>query len=215
MDDAGGEDVTLEPSSCLQHPRRDAAGRGPPSRRQALLELPRQIEPVSCKLDGLLSLGRFLDIGEEFPETDKGLMPVGRELELEPYPMREIARSLSEPALEIGRYLGGVEAWRQRDDSHIESACRRELHAAQRCRFAGGVGIEAEVDPPRQATELSDLRLGQGGAHRRDDGLEPRLAQGEDIGVSLDDAGALLLGDSGACAVEAVDELTLLEQLTL
>src|SRR5262249_8718686 len=48
-----------------------------------------------------------------------------------------------------------------------------------------------------------------------DDRLEPRLPEREHVGVALDDHGALLLGDRGARAVEAVEQVALAEELAL
>ena len=51
----------------------------------------------------------------------------------------------------------------------------------------GRVGVEAEEDALRQPRQLLQLALGERGAHRRDDRLEPGLAQRDHVGVPLDD----------------------------
>ena len=67
----------------------------------------------------------------------------------------------------------------------------------------------------RQPRELLQLPLGERRAHRRDDRLEPGLAQREHVGVALDDDRALLLRDRGARAVEPVEQVALAEELAL
>ena len=76
-----------------------------------------------------------------------------------------------------------------------------KLHAAQRGRLAGGVGVEAEVDDPRQPAELTDVMLGERRAHRRDHRLDAGLAQREHVGVALDHDRAALLRDRVARGV--------------
>ena len=63
--------------------------------------------------------------------------------------------------------------------------------------------------------QLTQVVLGQGRAHRCDDRLEPRLPQGDHVGVALDDDGAVLLRDRRPGEVEAVEDVALLEQLAL
>ena len=117
--------------------------------------------------------------------------------------------------LEAGRVVGGVDARRQRHDVHVEPLRDGELHAAQRRRLAGGVAVEREPQPLREAAELAQLLLGERGAHARDDRLEPRLPERDHVGVSLDDARAILFRDRGARLVEAVDDGALVEELRL
>ena len=67
----------------------------------------------------------------------------------------------------------------------------------------------------RQPRQLLELALGQRGAHRRDDRLEPRLAEREHVGVALDDDRPLLLRDRRPRAVEPVEQVALAEELAL
>src|SRR6476646_11886818 len=77
------------------------------------------------------------------------------------------------------------------------------------------VAVEGQPEPLREPAELLQLLLGEGGAHARDDGLEPRLAKRDHVGVALDDTRAILPCDRGARLVEAVHDPTLVEELRL
>ena len=86
---------------------------------------------------------------------------------------------------------------------------------AERRLLAGGVGVEAEVDPTGEPLELLQLALGQRRSHRRHGRLEPRLAERDHVRVPLDDDGALLLRDRRPGEVEAVEHRRLVEELGL
>ena len=107
--------------------------------------------------------------------------------------MHGIADGPCEVRLERLRIVGRIGALRERDDLHVEAEGLRdrELHPAERRLLAGGVGVEAEEEPVRQALQLAQLRCRQRRAHRRDDREEARLAQRDHIGVPLDDDGAV------------------------
>ena len=67
----------------------------------------------------------------------------------------------------------------------------------------------------RQPRQLAELLLGERRAHRRDDGLEARLAQRDHVGVALDHARAVAARDRGARHVETVEQRALVEELRL
>ena len=48
----------------------------------------------------------------------------------------------------------------------------------------------------------------------RSDGLDARLAEGEDVGVPLDDDGSFLFRDGSARTIEAIEEVTLAKELS-
>ncbi len=59
------------------------------------------------------------------------------------------------------------------------------------------------------------MLLGERGAHRCDNGLEPRLPQRDHVGVALDHDRAVLLRDRRTREVEAIEDAALLEEIAL
>ena len=191
-------------------------GRAPAAaRREAGLRLLGQVEPVGREPNRVLALRRVLEAREHLAHADEGLLPVGRPLDLEPHAVGEVALRPAEQLVELAGEVGRVAPGRQRHDADVEPLRRRELHPAQRRRLAGRVAVEAEPRLVRQARELLQLPLGERGAHRGDDRLEPGLVQREHVGVALDHDRALLLRDRRPRAVEAVEQVALAEELAL
>ncbi len=129
--------------------------------------------------------------------------------------MEQVADRLREPLLEAVHGVRGIPTRRQGDDANVKARADGELHAADRCRLAGGIRVEAEIEVAREPAELLELRFGERRAHRSHGRAEPRLVQGQDVGVALDDDGPVLLRDRGAGAVEAVDDRALAKELPL
>ena len=174
--------------------RRRGGGRGPRGRETGE-RLARKIETIGEEPQGVLALGRVLGARENLPRTHERLLAVVRPLELDPDAVVDVALGGTEPTCErVGR-IGGILALRQRDDAHVESLPDGELHSAQRRLLPCGVGVEAEEEALRETAELAELVLGERRAHRRDDGLDRRLPEGDDVGVALDDDRAVLLRD--------------------
>src|SRR5579864_2331178 len=117
--------------------------------------------------------------------------------------------------LERVRIVRGIGALRQRHDLHVEFLRDRKLHSAQRRVLSGGVRVEAEEEPLREAFQLPQLILRKRRAHRRDDRREAGLPQHEHVGVPLDDDRSVLLCDLLASGVEPVEQVALLEELAL
>ena len=214
----GCERISLEPQAGLEDARR--LGRPRSLRRHAGSRdtgerLARQLEPVGHEAERVLPLGRVLETLEQLSRPEVRLVPVDRAIELDPHAVVEVAlgttQSLREP---VGR-IGGILPRRQRHDLHVEALRDRELHPAKRRVLSGRVGVEAEEEAPREPPELVELVLGERRAHRRDDRLEPRLAQGDHVGVPLHDHRALLLRDRRTGEVEPVEHVALLEQRAL
>ena len=197
--------------------RSDGGGsaRRPTRRRDAGERLPRQVEPVGHETQGLLALGRVLGLREDLPGAHERLLPVGGALELQPHAIVQIALRLPEPLLEAVGRIGGILSGREHDDADLEALAVGPLHPAERRVLAGRIGVEAEVQPLGQARELAEMMLGQSGAHRGDDRLEPRLPQCDHVGVALDHDGAVLLRDRRPGEMEPVEDIALLEQLAL
>ena len=165
--------------------------------------------------NALLALRRVLGAGEDLACPDECLLPVVRPLELDPDAVVDVALGGAESARErVGR-IGGVLSLRQRDDAHVEALPDRKLHPSQRCLLSRGVGVEAEEQSLREAAELAQLALGERGAHRGDDGLDPGLPEGDDVGVALDHDRAILLRDGSPRQVQAIEHVALLEELAL
>ena len=59
------------------------------------------------------------------------------------------------------------------------------------------------------------MRFGERRSHRGDDGLEPRLAERDHVGVALHDHRALLLRDRLPGQVEPVEDVAFVEELAL
>ena len=142
-------------------------------------------------------------------------LPVVRAVQLDLHAVEDVRLRTGQPRLEAGRVVGGIDACRQRDDVDVEPLADGELHPAEGRRLPGGVAVEREPQPLRQPPELAQLLLGERRAHARDDRLEPGLAERDHVGVSLDDARAVLLRDRGPRLVEAVDDGALVEELRL
>ena len=211
-----GERVALEPDALLEQPRRDLAGRAAAAaRREAGLRLLRQVEPVG-RAAAPRPAAPASPRSATGPRARARRPPAGPgALDLEPHAVREVALGAAEQLVELAGEVGRVRPGRQRHDAHVEALRGRELHPAQRRRLAGRVAVEAEPGLVRQARELLQLPLGERRPHRRDDRLEPGLAQREHVGVALDDDRALLLRDRGPRAVEAVEQVALAEELAL
>ena len=85
--------------------------------------------------------------------------------------------------------LGRVGPLGQRDDPELERGLaplgqpRRPQHRL----LAGAIGVEAQVQHADDALELADLLLGQRRAHDPHRVLHPRLMEGEDIRITLDE----------------------------
>ena len=119
----------------------------------------RQPEPVGGEPDRILALGRVLEGAEHLADALERALTVGQcALDLDPHAVRKVVLGAGEPRLEAGRVVGGVGAGRERDDADVESLAGGELHPAQGCLLAGGIGVEAEREPLRQPTELLQLR---------------------------------------------------------
>ena len=159
--------------------RRATARRAPPARRAA----GRAGRPRSACASR--RSGESSNRPSSSRTRDERLVPVAGALHLEPNAVEEIARGARKELLEAFGRVGGVEPGGQRHDPHVEAALERELHPAQRRRLAGRVAVEAEVDALREARQLAQLALGERSPHRRDHGLDARLAQREHVGVPL------------------------------
>ena len=96
---------------------------------------------------------------EDLARADERLLPVGGAVELEPNAVDDVALGPREPRLETLRRVGRVLPLRQRHDADVEALRDRELHAAQRGVLAGGVGVEAEEQPPGEPLQLLQLPL--------------------------------------------------------
>ena len=216
MGKARRQRVPLEAVACGEEPWSLFDRASPTPRRcdprQRLL---RQVEPVGDEPDRFLPLGRVLRPGEDLAHTEPRLLPVTGTLDLDPDAVVQVALGARETVLERLRCIRGVLPRRQRHDAYVEPLPHRELHAAQRRILAGSVGVEAQEHATAESVELAQVPFGEGGSHRSDNRLEARLAQRDHVGVPLDHDRALLLRDRGACEVEAVEHVRLLEQLAL
>ena len=90
-----------------------------------------------------------------------------------------------------------------------------DLQAAQRCFCASGVGIERQDHAAADAFQLTQLVVGQGGAHRGDQIGEPGLIGGDHIQIALDDHDLIFAADRFAGFVEAVEQVAFIEQHAL
>ena len=215
MRDTACERVPLEAVARFEDLGRDRAGRRPRAGGEPGLEVGRQVEPVGGEADRVLVVGRILGLAEKLPHPNERLLPVGRAVDLDPHSVDEVGLRRGETLLEAGRQVGGVGIRRQRDHLDHEPLLRRQLHAAQGRRLAGRVAVEAEPDVARQPRELPQVPVGERGAHRRDDRLDPFLAERDHVRVPLDDDGAVLLRDRPAREVEPVEDGALLEAVAL
>ena len=64
-------------------------------------------------------------------------------------------------------------------------------------------------------SELAELPIGQRSSHRRDDRLEPGLAQRDDVCVALHHGCEVLLADRGLGEVKPVQDGALVEEVAL
>ena len=193
------EGVALEPVAGLEHRARSLppARRASP-RRQAGLRSRGHVEPVveraATRRAARASPGSASSTSRARTNAS---CAVGRPLDLEPDAIDEDTLSrLPEPLLEAVRRRppgrGPAAASRRgrrnpappRAPSRGASPPRRRHPRRSTGRGAG------------QAAELPQLPLRERGAHRRDDRLEPRLAKGDHVGVSLDDDRAVLASRS-------------------
>ena len=217
MRKARGERVPLEAVAGIEQARvLDHGGTRRPARgRQPHERLLGQVEPVGEQAQRLLTLRRVLRLRQNLARPHETLLPIRRAIELEPHAVKEIALRPDQPLLEPVRRVGGVLAARQRDDLHVEPLCGCELHPAERRILPRRVGVEAEVDPSRQPSELAQLTLRQRRPHRGDDRLESRLPERDHVGVALHDRSAVLLGDRRPREVEPVQDRALVEEIAL
>ena len=189
---------------------------GAPSRRDPRERLARQVEPVGDEAQRLLALGRVFGLGENLTGAHESLLPVARSIQLESHAVVEVALRLRRAAARIRSDCRRDPGPRGSTTMRISKpcACARSMPRKRRI-LPGCIGVEAEIHALRQPGELTKMMLGQGRAHRRDDGLEPCLAQGDHVGVALDHDGAVLLRDRRPGEVEPVENVALLEQLAL
>ena len=122
---------------------------------------------------------------------------------------------MSQPILEARRCVRRVLPLRECDHAHVESLADCELHAAQGGVLARRIGVKAQEEARRQPAELTQVRFGERRSHRGDDGLEPRLAERDHVGVALHDHRALLLRDRRPGQVEPVEDVAFVEELAL
>ena len=204
-----------EPRRRLLRARRAGPRRPRTGRREAGERLAREVEPIGEEPQRLLALGRVLRLGEDLARPNERLLPVVRPLEDDPDAVVEVALGGPEPPGErVGR-VGRVLPLRQRDDADVEPLLHGELHPAQRRLLPRRVGVEAEEQALREPAELPQLVLGERRAHRRDDRLDPGLAERDHVGVPLDDDRAVLLRDRRPGEMEPVEDVPLLEHVAL
>ena len=215
----GGEEVPLSLEPGLEEAgrrcRRDRRRPGRPRGSKPRECLSGKIEPVGEEPQRLLPLGGVLDGSEDLAGPHERLLPVVRPLERDADAIVEVALGRPQaPRERLGR-VGGILALRQSDDAHVEPLPHRQLHPAQGRLLPCRVGVEAEKEALRQPAELAELGLGQCRAHRRDDRLDPGLAERDHVRVPLYDDRAVLLRDGRARQMEPVEDVALLEQLAL
>ena len=207
-----GEGAPLELVRCLDHARRESRAE---RSRAGPAQLDGQAEPVVREPPGVVALGRLGDRVQHLLHAQIRELAVARAVELEPHAVDGVRLGGLEPRLEARGIVRRVAALRERDDADVEPELERELHPAQGRVLPGLVAVEAEVDAARQLPELAQLALGERRPHRRDDGLDPGLAERDHVRVPLDDDGAVLLRDRRPGEVEAVEDVRLAEELAL
>jgi hypothetical protein len=214
---AGSEGLALETLTGVQDARRRLRavaccarlGRG-----QAPQRLLRQVEAVGEQPQGLLALRRVLGLCEHFTSANEAFLPIGCALDLEPHAVEEVALGSLEPELEATRIVGRVLSRRKRHDLHVEPLGGRELHPPQRRSLPRRIRVEAQVELARlEPCELANLLSCERRPHRRDDWLEARLPQRDDVGVPLDHGSPVLLRDRFPCEVQSVDDRSLVEEV--
>ena len=120
------------------------------------------------------------------PSAEAGVAPLELAVDAE---ADERHRALGQRPHRAGALLldqvGRVQPGRQRHDAQLEPAARRDPGRAQHRLLPGAVGVEGEEHDAGEAGQLADLVLGQRGAHQPDRVAQPRLVQGDDVGVAL------------------------------
>ncbi len=114
-----------------------------------------------------------------------------------------------------GDHLGRILAGRHRRDPEPHPPVGRDLLGAEHRLLPCRIGVEGEdhlLDHPRQRRHLfcRDRR-----SHHPDRLLDPRLVQGEDVGVALDDDCPRRLCDRRLGEIDPVEHVALVEELGL
>ncbi|OQA38109.1 MAG: hypothetical protein BWY52_03298 [Chloroflexi bacterium ADurb.Bin325] len=91
----------------------------------------------------------------------------------------------------------------------------RRLQAAQGGLLARGVRVQRQGDVAAVALDLAHLRLGQRGAHPRDDVRHADLVRADDIHVALDEHGQVCIADGLAGHVQPEQHAALVEERRL
>ena len=138
-----------------------------------------------------------------------------RAVDLELHAVAGVRLRRGEPLREAVGRLGRVGARRERHDAHLVELAVGEVHAAQRRLLARRVGVEAEVEARVRRRSSRSWRSVRAVPIAATAVREPRLMEGEHVGVALDDDRAVLLRDRRPRPVEAVDERCLVEELAL
>ncbi len=80
------------------------------------------------------------------------------------------------------------------------------FQAAKRRHLARSVRVERQYDPAAAPLDLGDLRLGEGGSHRRHDVPVAELVGSDGVHVALDYHHLILLADRVLGEIERIDE---------